>query len=72
MASRDGTRATSRISNGPLSVALARSKTFKQREFVRANLLVDPWDQAPRVRAVRVVSISKLRIQQLLFCVDAH
>jgi hypothetical protein len=67
-----GTRATSRICNGPLSVALARSKTFKQRELVRANLLVDPGNQAPCVRAVCVVIISKLRIQQVFFCIDAR
>jgi hypothetical protein len=52
------------------SVALVRSKTFKQRELVRANLLEDPWDHAPGARAVCVVIISKLRTQQVLFCMD--
>ena len=68
----DGTRATSRISNGPLSVALARSKTFKRRELVGANLLVDPGNYAPCVRAVCVVIISKLRIQQVFFYIDVR
>ena len=36
------TRATSCVSHSPLSAALARSKMFKRRELVRANLLVDP------------------------------
>ena len=48
----------------------SHAKTFKQRELVRANLLVDPGNQAPCVRAICVVIISKLRIQQVLFCID--
>ena len=62
---------TSRNSNGPLSVAPARSKTFKQRELVGANLLVDPGNQAPCVSAVCVVIISKLRIHQVFFGIEA-
>jgi hypothetical protein len=64
--------AVERVSNSPLSVALPWSKTFKQRELVRANLLVDPGNQAPCMRAVRVVIVSKLRVQQVLFCADAR
>ena len=45
---------------------------FKQRELACANLLVDPGDQAPCVSAVRVVIIAQLRVQQVLFCIDAR
>src|SRR4029077_19363388 len=71
-AGEHSTRATSRISNSPVSATLVRSKTLKRRDLVRANLLVDPGNETPCMRAVCVVIISKLRIQQVLFCIDAR
>ena len=69
-AGEDETRATSRISQSPLS-ALARSKNHQKRYFAGADLVVESGNQAPCMGAVGVVFIAKLRTQQVLLCINA-
>jgi hypothetical protein len=69
-ASEDGTRPTSRVSQSPLSAPLARSKNHQKHDFACANLLVEPWNQAPGMGAVGVILIPKLRMQQVLIKLD--
>ena len=49
-----------------------RVKDTQQDNLIRANLLVDPRNQAPGMGSVYVVLISKVQMQQVLFSIDAR
>jgi len=54
------------------SCAPTHFKTLNSAIVILANLLIDPRNQAPCLGSVNIILISKLRMQQVLFCIDTR